>query len=125
MKRSLLVAGFLATVAGFTPPAHAQDAAAGAIVFNAVCHLCHEVVEGKNRVGPSLYGVVGRRAGTMPDFTYSPVLKASGITWNDDMLGKWISAPQNVVPGTRMTFAGLKDEKKRRDLIAYLKTLHN
>lgn len=123
MKRALLVAGFLVT--GCLPPAHAQDTTAGAVVFNAVCHLCHEVTEGKNRVGPSLYGLVGRRAGSISDFTYSPVLKASGITWNEDMLGKWITAPQNIVPGTRMTFAGLKDEKKRRDLIAYLKTLHN
>ncbi len=125
MKRSLLVAGFLACIPGFILPAHGQDPEAGKIVFKSICNLCHEAIEGKNRVGPSLYGVVGRRAGGMPDFTYSPVLKGSGITWNEEMLDKWIGGPQSVVPGTRMTYGGLKDDKKRHDVIAYLKTLRH
>ena len=125
MKRALLVAGFLACLAGSMLPALAQDAEAGKQVFKSICNLCHEATEGKNRIGPSLYGVVGRRSGNMPDFTYSDVLKGSGITWTEDMLDKWINAPQNTVPGTRMTYTGLKDDKKRHDVIAFLKTLHH
>ena len=125
MKRALLVAGFLFTVPGSMLPARAQDAAAGQVVFKSICNLCHDATEGKNRVGPSLYGVVGRRSGSIQGFTYSDVLKGSGITWNEDMLDKWIGGPQSVVPGTRMTYGGLKDDKKRHDVIAFLKSLHH
>lgn len=125
MKRVLFVAGFFTVGPGLTLPACAQDAEAGKAVFKSICNLCHEAGEGRNRVGPSLYGVVGRRAGTEAGFTYSDVVKGSGITWTEDMLDSWISGPQKVVPGNRMTYAGLKDDKKRHDLIAYLKTLHH
>lgn len=125
MKRLCLVAGFLVAVPALSPPAHAQDVAAGKLVYDTTCRLCHEIIEGKNRVGPSLFNVFGRRAGAIVGFTYSDVLKASGITWNDSTLDKWLDNPQSSVPGTRMTFAGVKDAKKRRDLIAFLKSLHN
>ena len=121
MLRVLLIAGFLVVV----PPAHAQDAQAGKIVFESICNLCHEAGEGQNRVGPSLYGVVGRRAGTISGFTYSEVVKGSGIIWTETELDKWISGPKRYVPGTRMSYAGLTDEQMRHDLIAYLKTLHH
>ena len=124
MKRALLVAGLLVSVPVSAPPARAQDTEAGKTVFKTICNLCHEAVENKNRVGPSLYGVVGRHAGTLPGFAYSDVLKASGITWTEDQLNSWIISPQHLVPGTKMTYAGLKDDTKRRDLIAFLKTLH-
>jgi len=125
MKRSLLFAGFLFSVSGPIPSAHAQDAEAGKAVFKSICNLCHEAIEGKNRVGPSLYGVVGRRAGTAPGFTYSDVVKGSGLIWTEENLERWISGPQSVVPGTKMTYTGLKDDKKRHDVIAFLKTLHH
>ena len=125
MKRALLVGGFLVCLPGFIPPAQAQDAEAGKLVFKSICNLCHEAVEGRNRVGPSLYGVIGRHAGSVPGYAYSDVVKGSGITWDEDLLDQWINAPQRVVPGTKMTYAGLKDDKKRHDLIAFLKTLHH
>lgn len=125
MKRTLVLAGFLAGFTGYMLPAHAQDAEAGKQVFKSICNLCHDAAEGKNRVGPSLFGVVGRHSGSIVGFTYSDVLNGSGIVWNEEMLDKWIGGPQAVVPGTRMTYGGLKDEKKRHDVIAYLKTLHH
>lgn len=125
MKRALFIAGVLAAATALVPPAHAQDAAAGKAVFKSICNLCHDSVEGKNRVGPSLYGVVGRRAGSIPNYAYSDVVKSSGITWNEQTIDKWISGPQAVLPGTKMTYGGLKDEQKRRDVIAFLKTLHH
>lgn len=125
MKQTLFVAGVLFAVSGLPPTARAQDAEAGKAVFKAICNLCHDPVEGKSRVGPSLFNVIGRHAGSLTGFTYSDVLKNSGIVWTEAELDKWIKGPQSVVPGTRMTYSGLKDDQKRRDLIAYLKTLHH
>ena len=125
MKRVFLVVGVLFSVTGSVLPARAQDAEAGKAVFKAICNLCHEASEGKNRVGPSLYGVVGRKSGTLPGFNYSEVVKGAGMTWTEEALDKWINSPQTTVPGTRMTYSGLKDDKKRHDVIAFLKTLHH
>ncbi len=125
MIRVCLVAGALFFITGSTLPAHAQDAEAGKTVFKTICNLCHEAIEGKNRVGPSLYGVVGRKSGTLPLFNYSEVLKGAGMIWTEETLDKWINSPQTTVPGTRMTYGGLKDDKKRHDVIAFLKTLHH
>ncbi len=123
MKRTLLGVGVFFSAAMLQ--AHAQDAEAGKVVFKNICNLCHEASEGKNRVGPSLYGVVGRKAGTLPGFNYSEVVKGSGFVWTNETLDKWIASPQTTVPGTRMTYAGLKDDKKRHDVIAFLDTLHH
>ena len=125
MKRALLVAGFLVAVPGWAAPAHAQDAEEGKKIFNSICHLCHEAIKNKNRVGPSLYGVIGRHSGIVPGFAYSDANKNSGITWTEDVLFKYDEDPQKMVPGTKMTYTGLKDPQKRRDLIAFLKTLHD
>lgn len=125
MKRALLVAGFFLTVAGSMPSARAQDAEEGKKIFKSICNLCHEAVEGKNRVGPSLYGVYGRTSGTAPGFAYSDGVKAIHLVWNDQTLDRWINSPQATVPGTKMTYTGLKDDKKRHDVIAFLKTLHH
>ena len=92
MKRVLLGAGVF--FCGSMLQAHAQDAEAGKAVFKNICNLCHEANEGKNRVGPSLYGVVGRKAGTMPGFNYSDVVKGAGFIWTEEMLDKWIASPQ-------------------------------
>jgi cytochrome c len=75
-------------------------------------------------VGPSLYGLVGRQAGQIPNFKYSPANKDSGLTWDAATLDRYITSPQAVVPKTIMPYAGLKDAQKRADLIAYLATLH-
>src|SRR5271165_4735779 len=105
------------------PAAAAGDPAAGKQVFDQVCSICHAVQQGRNGVGPSLFGVVGRPSASVAGYTYSPAFKALGVTWDDATLGKYLTDPRAMVPGTKMSYAGLKDEKKRADLIAYLATL--
>jgi len=101
--------------------AAAQDAAAGEKVF-AKCKICHQIGEGaKNMVGPVLNGVVGRKAGTYPDYHYSDANEKSGITWTKDELEKYLKDPKGVVPGTKMIFPGLPNEKDIDNVIAYLK----
>lgn len=97
------------------------DAAKGRRVF-AKCMACHTVQEGQNRVGPSLYGVVGREAGTVAGFNYSDANANSGITWTEETLFAYLENPQEYIPGTRMIFPGLPAEQDRADVIAYLKS---
>ena len=99
----------------------AQDAAAGEKVF-VVCKACHQIGEGaKNVVGPVLNGVIGRKAGTVPGYAYSAANKNSGITWDEPTFREYIKDPKAKIPGTKMVYAGLKDEKKASDLFAFLK----
>jgi cytochrome c len=101
--------------------AFAQDAAAGEKVF-AKCKICHQVGEGaKNLVGPALNGVVGRKAGEVEGYSYSPANKNSGIVWDEAALKEYLKNPKAKVPGTKMIFAGLPNEKDVDDVIAYLK----
>lgn len=104
------------------PAAQAEgDPAAGRKVFNQ-CMACHALKEGQHRVGPSLYGIFGRKAGTVEGFNrYSPALKEADVVWNDETLSKYIENPSEYIPGNRMPFPGLADAQKRADLIAYLK----
>jgi cytochrome c len=95
------------------------DAGAGETVF-AQCRTCHLVEEGRNGVGPSLYGIVGREAGTIEGFNYSEANASSGITWTPEVLYDYLKAPREYMPGTRMAFPGLKDPQDRADVIAYL-----
>jgi cytochrome c len=124
VRRSLL-AIFLAGIAWSSGgEVSAQDATAGAAVFKSQCGICHSVQAGRNMIGPSLFGVVGRTAGQQPGFHYSPANEKSGLTWDAATLDRYLTAPGVVVPHTIMTYAGLKDAQKRADLIAYLSTLH-
>ena len=91
-------------------------------VFGA-CAMCHSEVKDQNRLGPSLHGVVGRRAGTLTGFTFSPAMKASGLTWDEATLDRFIEDPHATAPGTRMSYAGMKDPGKRAEIIRYLATL--
>ena len=111
-----------AVVAVSAPTASAGDAASGAKLF-AQCRVCHSVEPGKNGLGPSMHGVVGRKAGTLAGFNYSPAMKASGFVWSDAKLNDYLRAPMKSVPGTKMAFAGIADDKRRADVIAYLDTL--
>jgi cytochrome c len=95
------------------------DPEAGQQVF-LVCTACHSLTPGQNMVGPSLHGLIGRKAGTAPGFQYSSANKASGLTWNEQQLYAYLENPQKTVPGTYMTYAGVKDPQKRADLIAFL-----
>ena len=102
-------------------PAMAADPAAGEKAY-AVCKACHRVGEGaKNTVGPTLNGVVGRPAASVEGFAYSEPMKKSGITWNEAALTEYLKNPKAKVPGTKMAFAGVKDDTKVADIIAYLK----
>ena len=103
--------------------AHAADPDAGQAVFKTQCGICHSPVAGKNMVGPSLFGLIGRNSGTIEGFRYSAANKSADITWNAEVLDKYLTAPREVVPGTIMTYAGLKDATKRADVIAYLESL--
>ena len=103
--------------------ARAQDVSAGRQVFQSQCSICHSPRPGRNIFGPSLFGVVGRHSGMIPNFTYSQANRRSGLTWTPSTLDRYLAAPQRVVPGTLMTYPGLRDPKQRADLIAYLATL--
>ena len=95
------------------------NAAAGRTVF-AACRTCHVTDPGVNRIGPSLAGIVGRPASSIPGFAYSPANHNSGITWTKEKLFQYLENPQRVVPGTKMIFPGIPDAQRRADLIAYL-----
>jgi len=105
----------------FSPSAMAQDAAAGEKVF-AQCRACHQVgPTARNLVGPKLNGLFGRKSGTIEGYNYSDANKKSGITWDEAVFAEYIKNPRAKIPGTKMIYAGLKDEKRINDLTAYLK----
>ena len=113
LSAALLLAGLGA--------AQAQDAAAGEKVF-AQCRACHQVGESaKNAVGPVLNGLFGRHSGSVEGYNYSPANKNSGITWDEAVFKEYIQNPRAKIPGTKMVYAGLKDEQRINDLVAYLK----
>lgn len=122
MKKLLMGVATLAAIVTGAGAAQAADAAAGKDVFK-VCMACHTTEQGKNKVGPSLHGVVGRPAAAVDGFKYSGPMKekaAGGLTWTAENLDAYIKAPKEIVPGGTMAFAGLKDDTKRADLIAFL-----
>jgi cytochrome c len=104
--------------------AHAGgDHARGADLFRQNCAPCHSRERGQNLVGPSLFSVVGRAAASITDFSYSDAMKRSGIVWTVDQLMTYLKAPRKYLPGVKMLFPGLPDEKDREDVVAFLATL--
>jgi cytochrome c len=101
-------------------PASAGDAVHGEEIYNSRCVACHS--PDANRVGPKHRGVVGRKAGSLPDFNYSKAVKNSDVVWDEATLDKWLTNPQAFIPGQRMNFK-VADPTDRADIIAYLKTL--
>jgi cytochrome c len=104
-------------------PALAQDAVAGKKVF-AKCAACHDAKAEKNKVGPHLVGIVGRKAGTVEGFKYSEAMIAAGaggLVWDDANIGEYVKAPKEKIPGNKMAFPGLKVDADIANVIAYLK----
>ena len=125
MPREFIRVAVSAALFGFAfgSPAMAGDAAAGRTVFQTSCSICHSVQPGQNRIGPTLAGLIGRRTGTVPGYTYSPANEGANLTWDAATLDKYLEAPRAMMPGTKMTYAGVKDPSKRSDLVTYLETL--
>jgi len=117
----LAVMASLSIALALSPAALADgDAAKGEKVF-AKCKACHALEAGKNKVGPSLAGLFGRKAGTVEGFKYSDAMVNSGIVWDEEQLSKYLESPKEFVAGNKMAFPGLKKEDDRKDVIAYLK----
>jgi cytochrome c len=89
----------------------------------AQCAMCHTVKPGQNRLGPTLYGIVGAKKAAVPGFTYSTALKGAGGVWSEAALDAYLANPRAAVPGTRMAYAGMPDAAKRKRLIAWLKSI--
>jgi cytochrome c len=125
MNRAVLLAAAAVTGLLGASAVRAQDVASGEDIFKR-CRACHDVGEGaKNKVGPILNGIVGRKAGTIEGFKYSDAnLKAGadGWVWTEEKMMEYLLNPRAAMPGNKMAYAGLKDEADRKDLIAYLKT---
>jgi cytochrome c len=96
----------------------------GQIVFNNACRTCHSMREGDHRLGPSLHGVVGRKAGSIKGYAFSSSMRSANIVWDEKTLDQFIADPENVVHGNAMKpFGGISDPKQRGEIIAYLKTI--
>jgi cytochrome c len=120
--RTLVLA--VIALAASTGTTLAQDAAGGEQVFKRLCMPCHDIgPEAKIKLGPPLNGVDGRHSGSFEGFNYSPANKNSGITWDEASFSKYIRAPMQEMPGTRMAFVGIKNDKDIGDLWAYLKSV--
>ena len=119
-RRALLFAAAMgcAALSAAPPASAAPDAKRGEAIY-ARCQACHAI--GFDRVGPRHCGLLGRRAGSVPDYGYSAALKRSAIVWDEKSLDRFLAAPMKAVPGTSMTYAGIPDRQERADLIAYLR----
>ena len=120
MKTSILSSLIVVTSLAAASGALAQDVTAGKASFNK-CMACHAIGEGaKNKVGPEMNGLDGRKSGTTEGYSFSEANKNSGITWGKDVFLEYIREPKAKIPGTKMVFAGIKNEKEANDLWAFL-----
>ncbi|MFF7710608.1 c-type cytochrome [Pseudomonas sp. NPDC007930] len=120
MKPAVLL---IALAALASAGAHAEgDAGNGQKLFTRLCGGCHKAgPDARNSFGPQLNGVVGRAAGSLPDYSYSPAMKAAGFTWDEPRLKAFLNEPGDVVKGTKMYFWGVSDDDKLNDLLAFLR----
>ncbi|MDR3496329.1 MAG: cytochrome c family protein [Ancalomicrobiaceae bacterium] len=121
MKVASFVVAAAAVVVS-TAPGLAGDPVAGKTVFGK-CALCHTIDPAKKNIGPTLFGVVGRHSASVEGYPYSPAMKSANKTWDEATLDVYLTKPQALVPGTKMTFAGLPNAEDRANVIAYLATL--
>jgi cytochrome c len=100
------------------------DVAAGQQEFNNACRTCHSIREGDNRLGPHVRGLIGRKAGSLPDYTYSSAMKGADFVWDEEKLERFVANPDETIPGNNMKpYAGLASAESRSKLIAFLKML--
>ena len=119
MTRRLLAALLAALLSGGASASAADGNAERGEEIYTRCLACHTLAQ--NRVGPRHCGLFDRKAGSVPNYAYSPAMKKYGVTWNEETLDRFIENPMKTVPGTKMGYAGVKDAQERADLIAYLK----
>ncbi len=120
-NRGLLIAIFAAGV--LSSPAVSDDLAKGEKTF-IKCKVCHAVEKDVSKIGPSLHGVFGRKAGSLESFpNYSDAIKSTDIVWGDETIREFVKAPRTYIAGTKMIFIGIKDDKVIDDLLAYLKSV--
>jgi cytochrome c len=119
-KKTCLAAALALVVCG---AGRAWSDESGKQIFQRTCGICHSAEPGQNKLGPSLAGVIGRKSGSAPNFSYSEAMKKAGITWSDKTLDQYIADPKAVVPGNKMLFVGLKNPDERQAVIAYLESL--
>lgn len=125
LRRLVAVASVAILWTAHSPTARAGDPKAGADVFRSECAECHTASQGKHKKGPSLFGIVGRHAGSIEDYAYSDALKHAQWTWTVDKLHGYLSQPaRQANPGTKMKYSGLDDPRQLDDLLSYLDTLH-
>jgi cytochrome c len=121
IRKSILLAILAAAIAAAAKAAQAQDMANGQHSF-AKCLPCHAIgPDAQNKIGPQLNGLDGRHSGTAPNFNYSAANKDSGIIWNEATFKEYVKSPQAMIPDTKMSFAGVKNEEEINDLWAYIK----
>lgn len=118
-SKATIAVALLFSGIGAAPAAAAGNPALGKTVF-AKCMVCHAIEPGKNKIGPSLAGVVGRTSGTVAGFNYSPAMKSSNIVWSVAKLDTYLTNPRAMIPGNKMIFAGLPNPADRANIIAYL-----
>ncbi|SEC69260.1 c-type cytochrome [Bradyrhizobium erythrophlei] len=123
LKIGLVIVGLALLGSSGIVLAQSGSPAAGAATFRLNCSPCHTKEPGRNSIGPSLYGVVGRPAASLPSYSYSPAMKQSQIVWTEETIANFLSAPSARIPGTKMTFVGISEADRRNDLVAYLRTL--
>jgi len=122
LKACLLLTGWMLAA---LPQAHAAgDAVRGAKTFDEECAECHSLKEGKNKKGPSLYAILGRKSASIADFNYSDAMRAYNQVWTAQAIDAYIKAPKKAVPGGKMKYEGLADDAARQDIAAFLSGQH-
>jgi len=127
VARVLIALGLTVAVASalIAVPALAADPAAGGIYFRSHCSVCHgNAPNSAPGVGPRLFGVVGRRSGSLPGYAYSSAMRQSGLVWSQDLLDRYLTKPQALVKGNKMPFPGIPGAVDRENVVAYLASLH-
>ena len=115
------IACVLSSLSALPQAPQGTDGVSGQQAFNNACRTCHIVREGDNRLGPNLHGIVGRKAGSLPDYAFSSAMKEAGFVWDAEKLDRFIANPDEVVPGNNMKpYGGLPSSEERKKIIAFL-----